>query len=293
VALSTGSNYDANFYRSALAIDGGEEGQGFQVEFKVDGGDTLAHVSMETSEAPLRRLGIVAWYNKISLQYWDGTGYFYADLIDPISVGAWYVLRIKVTPEGNAYLEIWRKDAPGQRGVYALQMPAGGQYRFRHWIYSGNAWLDNYREFDALVTSYGYDRLDNLTVVTDTLGITTTMQYDMFGRKEAMQDPDMGDWSYAYDALGNLLTQTDAKSQVIGFAYDGLNRLVEKDYGDDGTPEAYGVAFNANYLLEVLRYMPEEDVLMEFKAPERAATFLPASRELDYLCLVMPLRLLD
>jgi len=25
---------------------------------------------------------------------------------------------------------------------------------------------------------------------------------------------------------------------VIGFAYDGLNRLVEKDYGDDGSPEA-------------------------------------------------------
>jgi YD repeat-containing protein len=53
-----------------------------------------------------------------------------------------------------------------------------------------------------------------------------------------MHDPDMGDWSYSYDALGNLLTQTDAKAQVIGFAYDGLNRLVEKDYGDDGSVEA-------------------------------------------------------
>ena len=57
--------------------------------------------------------------------------------------------------------------------------------------------------------------------------------------------------------------------------------------------EALEIGFNANYLLEVLRYMPDEDVLMEFKAPERAATFLPASGEIDYLCLVMPLRLLD
>ena len=39
--------------------------------------------------------------------------------------------------------------------------------------------------------------------------------------------------------------------------------------------------------------MPDDDVRMTFKAPERAATFQPASGELDYLCLVMPLRILD
>ncbi|MFQ5888997.1 MAG: DNA polymerase III subunit beta [Gemmatimonadota bacterium] len=53
------------------------------------------------------------------------------------------------------------------------------------------------------------------------------------------------------------------------------------------------IGFNANYLLEVLRYMPEDDVRISFKAPERAATFEPVGGELDYLCLVMPLRLLD
>jgi len=57
--------------------------------------------------------------------------------------------------------------------------------------------------------------------------------------------------------------------------------------------EELEIGFNANYLLEVLRYMPDEDVRMSFKAPERAATFEPAGSELDYLCLVMPLRLLD
>ena len=53
------------------------------------------------------------------------------------------------------------------------------------------------------------------------------------------------------------------------------------------------IGFNATYLLEILRHMPDEDVRMTFKAPERAATFSPASGEPDYLCLVMPLRLLD
>jgi len=57
------------------------------------------------------------------------------------------------------------------------------------------------------------------------------------------------------------------------------------------------IGFNANYLLEVLRYMPTEEVRIAFKAPERAATVEPQVPEgeepLDYLCLVMPLRLLD
>jgi len=57
------------------------------------------------------------------------------------------------------------------------------------------------------------------------------------------------------------------------------------------------IGFNANYLLEVLRYMPTDEVKMTFKAPERAATLEPISPEaekaIDYLCLVMPLRLLD
>jgi DNA polymerase-3 subunit beta len=56
------------------------------------------------------------------------------------------------------------------------------------------------------------------------------------------------------------------------------------------------IGFNANYLLEVLRYMPTEEVKLTFKAPERAATLEPmgdGEEKVDYLCLVMPLRLLD
>jgi len=56
------------------------------------------------------------------------------------------------------------------------------------------------------------------------------------------------------------------------------------------------IGFNANYLLEVLRYMPTDEVRMAFKAPEQAATLEPVTEGddgLDYLCLVMPLRLLD
>ena len=72
----------------------------------------------------------------------------------------------------------------------------------------------------------------------------------------------------------------------LGEGHDEL----EIDY--DG--EEMEIGFNANYLLEVLRYMPTDEVKVAFKAPERAATIEPAGDEdFDYLCLVMPLRLLD
>jgi DNA polymerase-3 subunit beta len=61
----------------------------------------------------------------------------------------------------------------------------------------------------------------------------------------------------------------------------------------DGDPLEIG--FNAAYLLEILKYIPTDEVRMTFKAPERAATCEPVGWDdpASYLTLVMPLRLLD
>jgi DNA polymerase-3 subunit beta len=55
------------------------------------------------------------------------------------------------------------------------------------------------------------------------------------------------------------------------------------------------IGFNGSYLLEILRFMPTDEVRMTFKAPERAATVEPMgwNDAAKYLCLVMPLRLVD
>ena len=55
------------------------------------------------------------------------------------------------------------------------------------------------------------------------------------------------------------------------------------------------IGFNAAYLLEILKFMPTEEVRMTFKAPERAATCEPVGWDdpASYLTLVMPLRLVD
>lgn len=67
--------------------------------------------------------------------------------------------------------------------------------------------------------------------------------------------------------------------------------------GRDQMPVAYDgesieIGFNANYLVEVLRFVDSEEVEMTFKAPERAALVRPVDEKgASYLCLVMPLRL--
>ena len=61
------------------------------------------------------------------------------------------------------------------------------------------------------------------------------------------------------------------------------------------TGDPLDIGFNANYLLEILRYMPTDEVRLTLKAPERAATVEPEgwTDPASYLCLVMPLRLMD
>ncbi len=61
------------------------------------------------------------------------------------------------------------------------------------------------------------------------------------------------------------------------------------------TGDQLDIGFNATYLLEILRYMPTEQIRLTFKAPERAATIEPEGWDdpSKYLCLVMPLRLMD
>ena len=61
------------------------------------------------------------------------------------------------------------------------------------------------------------------------------------------------------------------------------------------TGDPLDIGFNASYLLEILRNMPTEEVRMTFKAPERAATLEPEgwSDPAEFLCLIMPLRLVD
>ena len=86
-------------------------------------------------------------------------------------------------------------------------------------------------------------------------------------------------------AFGTDTVRLEATTPDLGEASDELQLQYEGD--------ALEIGFNANYLLEVLRNMPAGEVRMSFKTAERATTIQPTDTELDYLCLIMPLRLVD
>lgn len=73
-------------------------------------------------------------------------------------------------------------------------------------------------------TSYAYNPLGHLTVITDAMGNVKTMQYDSLSRKVYMDDPDRGEMFYTYDDAGNLVQTVDAKGQVISTTYDAAKR---------------------------------------------------------------------
>lgn len=67
-----------------------------------------------------------------------------------------------------------------------------------------------------------------------------------------------------------------------------------EDMEIDYNGEAIELGFNANYLLEILRYIPSDEVRLSLNNPERAVLLEPVTtgeEQLDYLCLVMPLRI--
>lgn len=78
-----------------------------------------------------------------------------------------------------------------------------------------------------------------------------------------------------------------ARTQDIGEA----SEEIEAQYGG----EEMNVGFNAHYLSEVLRNVETEDVLLSLSTPLNAGLVEPLEQDQDenYLCLIMPLRLVD
>ena len=88
-------------------------------------------------------------------------------------------------------------------------------------------------------------------------------------------------------SFNSAMLKFSVQTPDLGEAQDEMAIQYEGDPLDIG--------FNGSYLLEILRYMPTDEVRITFKAPERAATVEPEgwNDPAKFLCLIMPLRLVD
>ncbi len=103
-----------------------------------------------------------------------------------------------------------------------------------------------------LWTSYAYDPLKQITQVVDDLNNTTNVEYDNFGRRTVINNPDTGRTETQYDLASNVTARITANlqavSQQISYNYD-FNRLstitypqftennVAYTYGAPGAPD--------------------------------------------------------
>ncbi|GGQ56289.1 RHS repeat-associated core domain-containing protein [Couchioplanes azureus] len=76
-------------------------------------------------------------------------------------------------------------------------------------------------------TSYDYDRLGQLTSITDPAGNTWTRSYDLRGRLTGGTDPDAGTLVNDYDDADQLTTTTDGRGKKLWRKYDALGRVTE------------------------------------------------------------------
>jgi len=88
-------------------------------------------------------------------------------------------------------------------------------------------------------------------------------------------------------SFNSALVRFSVQTPDVGEAQDELPVQFSGD--------ALEIGFNGNYLLEILRYLPTDDIRLTLKGSERAVTISPEGWDnpADYLCLLMPLRLVD
>lgn len=66
-------------------------------------------------------------------------------------------------------------------------------------------------------------------------------QNDLWGRRKSKAQPNGNTEYFQYDENSNLIKHTNYDSKLIGFVYDGLNRLTEENYTD--TQNVYDVTY--------------------------------------------------
>jgi RHS repeat-associated protein len=96
----------------------------------------------------------------------------------------------------------------------------------------------------VLTTSYEYGPFGSLTKTTGPDGATSTMAYDVLGRRATINDPDTGLETDRYDAFGDVKEAVDARGASVRYERDDLGRLVKATSNDGVSSFEWDTAAN-------------------------------------------------
>jgi RHS repeat-associated protein len=82
-------------------------------------------------------------------------------------------------------------------------------------------------------TTYGYDALNRVTLITNTMEYTLGYSYDARGDRTAAIDENGHTTSYDYDDLGRVTRIEDAEGITTTYTYDGLGNRLSVTNGED------------------------------------------------------------
>ena len=93
--------------------------------------------------------------------------------------------------------------------------------------------------------TYRYNEMGEMLNAYDAKGHPITAEYDLLGRRTALESLDSGRQEFFYDECSNLVRENNSvlreNNKQIVYEYDGLNRLVRIDYPDtEDTVYTYG-----------------------------------------------------
>ena len=95
--------------------------------------------------------------------------------------------------------------------------------------------------------TYRYSAMNEMLKAFDAKGNAVIAEYDLLGRRTALESKDSGRQEFFYDECSNLVRESNSvlreNNRQIVYEYDGLNRLVRIDYPDtEDTVYTYGGA---------------------------------------------------
>jgi YD repeat-containing protein len=94
----------------------------------------------------------------------------------------------------------------------------------RTWTFTnGQGHVEQVTDQHGNITRYGYGPFGPETI-TDARGNVITVQYDLYGRRRTIIDPDMGTRTYTYTTFAEPYTEVDANGNTTTFTYDTIGR---------------------------------------------------------------------